>query len=223
MMRRVGLEVPARSGLNSTPGLRIRAKHRDSLGRAQPQHHLGDDSADDSFPAIDLNQGNQLFTPGYDYQGQGDLDSDSDSLGDEINNTAHPSAAFLMASQGRPGDDDSFGSSNNSSDSLDDDLDVGALGVVPIHPFGGGTVEDDGLDSDDSFDYQGSEVQEETVFGVPPAQRLRAAQAAQRQQDLRLHGEGLLEDTIGVQIVAGNMGVEESPSPAGWGGEELGH
>jgi DASH complex subunit ASK1 len=219
MMRRVGLDVPQRSGLNSTPGLKVRSKGRDSLGRGRAQHSAADSSADDSFPAIDLNQGNQLFTPGYDYRGQ-DMDSDSDSLEDEINNTAHPSAAFLMASQGRPGDD-SFGSSNHSSDSLDEDVDVGALGVVPVHPFGGSTVEDDGLDSDDSFDYQGSDVQEETVFGVPPAQRLRAAQAAQRQHDLRLHGEGLLDDTIGVQIVAGNMGVEESPTPAGWGGDEL--
>ena len=82
-----------------------------------------------------------------------------------------------MASQRRVDDDDSFGDSSHSSDSIDDDL--SGLSGGPIHPFGGATVEDDGLDSDDdSFDYQGNEVQEETVFGVPPAQRLRNEQAA---------------------------------------------
>ncbi|KAF6754170.1 hypothetical protein DFP72DRAFT_813293 [Ephemerocybe angulata] len=215
MIRRVGLDVPSRAGLNSTPGLRLRGSRQQQA----PARTYSDSSAEDSFPAISATD--QLFAPNYmgDYQGNDNLSSDSDSLDmdDEVNNTAHPSAAFLMASQGRPGADDSFGSSNHSSDSLDED--VG--GLAPIHPFGG-TVEDDGFDDDDdSYDTQQSELQEETVFGVPPAQRLRQ-EALRQQEGLRMHGGDLLDDTIGVQIVAGDLGVDESPTPAAWnGGSDL--
>ncbi|KAJ2921565.1 hypothetical protein H1R20_g15528, partial [Candolleomyces eurysporus] len=216
MIRQVGLNVKPKLVPHNTPVSRIQ-RSRNSLGA--PPSSSAQDSSEDSFPAIDR-QG--LFNPNYgdsEYQGNNYLSSDDDSdIDDEINNTAHPSAAFLMASQRRADDDDdSFGDSSRSSDSIDDDL--SGLPGGPIHPFGVATVEDDGLDSDDdSFDYQGSEVQEETVFGVAPAQRLRNEQAAAaQQQGLRLMGEGLLDDTIGVQIVGGGIGVEETPTPAGWG------
>jgi DASH complex subunit ASK1 len=218
MIRQVGLDVKPKLVPHNTPGSRIQ-RSRNSLGGVPATGSAQDDS-EDSFPAIG-SQG--LFNPNYgdsEYQGNAYLSSDDDSdIDDEINNTAHPSAAFLMASQRRVDDDDSFGDSSHSSDSIDDDLSGLPAGV--IHPFAGATVEDDGLDSDDdSFDYQGSEVQEETVFGVPPAQRLQNAQAAAaaQQQGLRLMGEGLLDDTIGAQLVGGGLGVEETPTPAGWGG-----
>ncbi|EAU92376.1 hypothetical protein CC1G_00595 [Coprinopsis cinerea okayama7 len=212
MLRRVGLDGPSTAGLASTPGLRLRPKHAaagDSNNVQSAYDSLGED---DSLPPIQ----NPLFTPAYMNDDDFGLDSDSaDSLDmEDINN---PSAAFFMASHGVAGDDDSFGSSNHSSDSLVDD-DVG--GIVPVHPFAG-SIEDDGFDDDDdSFDYDNGETQEETLFGVPPAQRMRAAAAAAAQQQgqggLRLLGENLLDDTIGAQIVAGHGGVAETPTPA-WG------
>jgi DASH complex subunit ASK1 len=106
----------------------------------------------------------------------GDYDSDSDSL-DEVNNTAHPSAAFLMAqaasgSGGSFDEDDSF----QSQDSLDQaDVDLNALGegVVDVHPFARGGYAYTGDDSfdDETFD---AGVPEETVFGRPPVQRAQA-------------------------------------------------
>jgi DASH complex subunit ASK1 len=138
-----------------------------------------------------------------------DIDSDSDSL-DEVNNTAHPSAAFIMASQGSHPYDDSFDSSNHSDDSLRDE-DVGT-GLVPIHPFAN-AVEDDGFDDDDSFDGfvpAGGNFQEETVFGVPPGERERI-----HAEGLRMMGQELLEDTIGKGAQIGT-GAEDSPTPASW-------
>ena len=76
-------------------------------------------------------------------------DSDSDSL-EEINNTAHPSAAFLMASQRQAGPDDSFGSSNHSDDSLIAE-EAANLGIALVHPFARG-MEGAEFEADDSFD-----------------------------------------------------------------------
>ncbi|KAH8094634.1 hypothetical protein BXZ70DRAFT_896723 [Cristinia sonorae] len=144
---------------------------------------------------------------------EGDMSSDS-SFDEEANNTANPSAAFLFAAQGQvyDDDDDSF-ESNQSMDSLnEEDLDPDA----PVHPLahviGGNAGDDeDGFD-DDSFDdpvYQ-QEGEEETLFGVPPAQRQAQAQV----QNLRMLGEDLLQDTMGYEARIGR--VEESPTP--WGG-----
>jgi len=109
-------------------------------------------------------------TPGYqDFYNDRDFKSD-DSL-EDVNNTAHPSAAFLMASQ-RPAAvrDDSFDS--NESDSDDDD--GPEKGLAPVHPWSfaqgsGGYDEEDGFD--DSFDdaWFGSASNEtDTLFGVQP-------------------------------------------------------
>ena len=146
-------------------------------------------------------------TPVYENTRQ-DIDSDSDSL-DEVNNTAHPSAAFLMVSQGSYPYDDSFGSSNHSNDSLTDE-DVGA-GLVPIHPFAN-AIEDDGFDDDDSFDGFGpaEDHVQETLFGVTPGERERI-----HTEGLKMMGQELLEDTIstGARI---STGAEDSPTPASW-------
>lgn len=147
-------------------------------------------------------------TPVYD-----DLDSD-DSL-DDFNATAHPSAAFLMATQGmRASDEDSFGSSNQSSDSLNDE-EAHLEGAVPVHPFAGG-IEDTGDDDSDSFDeYQpGEGAQTETLFGVAPGQQ-RTAERRGR-QPLRMLGQEMLDDMTATGAYVG--GVEESPTPANWGG-----
>lgn len=140
-----------------------------------------------------------------------DLDSD-DSL-DDFNPTAHPSAAFLMASEAiRASDEDSFGSSNQSTDSLNDE-EAHLEGAIPVHPFAGG-IEDTGDDDSDSFDeYQpGDGAQTETLFGVAPGQRLSADQ--QRAQ-LHMLGQEMLDDFTATGAYVG--GVEESPTPAGWG------
>ncbi|KAI0051708.1 hypothetical protein FA95DRAFT_1587021 [Auriscalpium vulgare] len=138
-------------------------------------------------------------------QQYGDSSTDSLDDDDEINDTAHPSAAFLMASRQRgrddDEDDDSFGSSNASSDSLS-----GEEGGESVHPFAlgqGGYVDED-EEFDDSFEEQGGAVRgevEETVFGVPPAER-----AARASQD-RLGVPGDAEWNTGR--------VEETPTP--WG------
>ncbi|PFH49824.1 hypothetical protein AMATHDRAFT_75994 [Amanita thiersii Skay4041] len=191
------------------------------VGLSMNAPHYGEsaeegDSFDDSFDDLggDLGLGNPLPPVGVDPQAE-DSDSDMDSL-DEINNTAHPSAAFLMASQ-RAGNDDSFGSSNHSDDSLTAE-DAAGLGMVPVHPFAQG-VHGNAFEDDDSFDddsMMAGEFQEETLFGVPPAQRLRAEEQmrAANQGQLRMLGEDLLQDTIGISVHLARAGrVEETPTP----------
>jgi DASH complex subunit ASK1 len=214
MMRRVGLNMPG-SATSSTG----------STSRSVSASVTGLNSAtlapptplDPELKTPDQQQFNDLFPQGEQEptvpaDAREDSDSDSDSFVEEAHNTAHPSAAFLMASQRQQGADDSFGSSNRSSDSLDDG-DPGQGGMV--HPFAGmNTAEGDAFD-DDSFDndqYQNQEGQEEeTVFGVPPAQRQAAGARGQR---LKLLGEDLLQDTIGIGSAMAMAGrVEESPTP----------
>lgn len=143
-----------------------------------------------------------------------DSDSDSDSLGEPAH-PGQPSTAFLMASARNQDADDSFGSSNSnhSSDSIGEGFgDEGGA----VHPFAR-AVEDDGDGFDDSFDSVdgdagGLEVQEETVFGIPPAQRKHGRGPA----ELRLLGEDLLQDTIGIGSQLAKAGrIEESPTPYG--------
>ncbi|KDQ51120.1 hypothetical protein JAAARDRAFT_538132 [Jaapia argillacea MUCL 33604] len=171
----------------------------------------------------------QTVTPGrYPEEEEDSLEQEQeqdslDSLdNEEFHNTANPSAAFIMASQRRPGsesfdDDDSFGSSNHSSDSLSGSEGEGVGGL--IHPFArAGAGEDDGFD--DSFDDDDDDVvhggleaegpEEETVFGVRPAERRPPAGS----QQLRMLGQDLLEDTVGLSERL--EGVGESPTP--WSG-----
>ena len=196
MFRRVGLDIPL--GKGSTPGLRLppRASQKAVMEPSEPPQQTLNTPLDEPMTPVPPPPEPQV-------------DSDSDSL-DEINNTAHPSAAFLMASTQRNRDsDDSFGSSNHSSDSLNDE---DGNGLVPVHPFAQG-IQDDGYDDDDSYDddmYDGGPVEEETLFGVPPAQRLRA-QSGMLGDDLRILGD-LVEGTLGKGSSRG--GVEESPTPA---------
>ncbi|KAG6841716.1 hypothetical protein C0991_007602 [Blastosporella zonata] len=205
MMRRVGLDVPQSAG---TPGIRLWSHA--SLKTSEPDHNVISSPARHHLSAHD-----EPITPIHDHDDMGvGSDSDSDSM-DEINNTAHPSQAFLMASAGGHRDmDDSFGS-DHSSDSLNED--VGDIGMAPIHPFAV-NVDDDGFDDsydDDMYDRLSGEVQEETLFGVPPRQResqRRLNTGSYPGDGLRMLGEGLLEDTIGIGTQIGRF--EESPTPA---------
>ena len=182
--------VSTTSGLATTPALRLRPRTQ-ALSTAEPRGETSHQSA-----------------PIYENMLQ-DMDSDSDSL-DEVNNTAHPSAAFIMASQGSQPYDDSFDSSNHSDDSLTDE-DVGT-GLVPVHPFAN-AVEDDGFDDDSFDDFVPAEgnFEEETVFGVTPGERERI-----HAEGLRMMGQELLEDTIGKGVVQFGTGAEDSPTPASW-------
>jgi len=211
MMRRVGLNVPGPATGSVTSTRSVTGLNPTSLAPPplpEPELKTPDQQRFDALfpqdPSADAADAHQ------------DSDSDSDSFVEEVHNTAHPSAAFLMASQRQQNADDSFGSSNHSSDSLDD-VDVAQGGL--IHPFAGmSSAEGDGFD-DDSFDddpYQGQQVQEEeTIFGVPPAQRLAAVGArGPAEQQLKLLGEDLLQDTIGIGMQMARAGrVEESPTP----------
>ncbi|KAH7907557.1 hypothetical protein BJ138DRAFT_1014302 [Hygrophoropsis aurantiaca] len=143
-------------------------------------------------------------------------DSDSDSLNDEEERHAgQPSTAFLMASQRQHGSDDSFGSSNHSSDSLGAEEHDGES--APIHPFAR-PVSGEEDEFDDSFDddvFEGHVQEEETVFGIPPSQRSQLTSGIRAHQ-LHLLGEDLLQDTIGIGTQLAKAGrVEESPTPFG--------
>jgi DASH complex subunit ASK1 len=221
MMRRVGLNVPgsatgsatgstSRSVSGSVTGLNFATltPHPDVELKTPDQQRF-----DDLFPQENQEPSMETGIPGDAHQ---DSDSDSDSFVEEAHNTAHPSAAFLMASQRQQDADDSFGSSNRSSDSFDD-VDAGQGGMV--HPFAGMSSSEGDAFDDDSFDndqYQGQEgPEEETVFGVPPAQRqATAASRGPAGQQLKLLGEDLLQDTIGIGSAMAMAGrVEESPTP----------
>ena len=78
-----------------------------------------------------------------------DSDSDLDSFAEEIHNPGQPSAAFITISQGQEGADNSFGSSNHSSDPLDD---VGAGQGGMVHPLADMRSSEGGEFGDDYFD-----------------------------------------------------------------------
>ena len=137
-------------------------------------------------------------------------DDSSDSLDYE---DPDASEAFLVAQQGMQFNDNSF-SSGGSSDMDDDE--------GGVHPFvhGMAIVDDDGdaFDDEDSYDdprYNAESTEEETLFGVPPAQRLaREAQNRLSEANLRMLGQEQLEDTIGIGAQRARAGVvDETPTP----------
>ncbi len=85
---------------------------------------------------------------------------------DSLHNTAHPSAAFLLASRqrGRNDDDDN----DDEEDSLDTDPDAATASFEPVHPFARAVAA--GAE-DDSFDSLDGDAPEETVFGARPVKR----------------------------------------------------
>ncbi|OJT12086.1 hypothetical protein TRAPUB_11378, partial [Trametes pubescens] len=231
LMRRVGLNVPGYG--NTLPSNTYRAPAPEP-SRAPVFSSLSSASSLPSFrsaassvhaPQPPLDPVQTPEPPRYDnfyddevigQPGGTDPDSSNDSLDydEEAHNTANPSAAFLLAAQ-RPSfddddEDDSFDSSMGDDDPTDEES-----GMAPIHPFlaGAQPSEDDSFD-DDSFDdvEYGPGGEEETVFGVAPAQRLQ--QQAQQAAQFRMLGEDLLQDTIGIGSQMAMAGrVDESPTP----------
>jgi DASH complex subunit ASK1 len=217
MMRRVGLNVPG-SATGSAAGSTSRSVSASETGfnfATLTPHSDVELKTPDQQRFDDLFPQEPSMETGIPGDAHRDSDSDSDSFVEEAHNTAHPSAAFLMASQRQQDADDSFGSSNRSSDSLDD-VDAGQGGMV--HPFAGMSSSEGDAFDDDSFDndqYQDQEgPEEETIFGVPPAQRQATAASRGPGQQLKLLGEDLLQDTIGIGSAMAMAGrVEESPTP----------
>ncbi|KAH9973366.1 DASH complex subunit Ask1-domain-containing protein [Lactifluus volemus] len=125
----------------------------------------------------------------------------SSSGEDSVHNTAHPSAAFLLASRQRGRHD--YDDHDDDDDEPDDDGDF-----------------DDSLDADAAaarsrrctrLRVRRVEGEEETLFGVRRAGREVAP------SQLRMLGEDLLQDTMGIGTQLARAGhVEESPTP--WGG-----
>jgi hypothetical protein len=148
----------------------------------------------------------------------------SSSGEDSVHDTAHPSAAFLLASRQRGRhdyDDHDDDDEPDGDDDFDDSLDAAAL--APVHPFARAralSAQGDVVEYDDSFDSldggdrdEGERVPEETVFGVRPAEREAAL------PQLRMLGEDLLQDTLGIGTQLARAGrIEESPTPWGGGG-----
>lgn len=201
MMQRVGLHVPQSvRNTGSTPGLRLRSHV--PLKASEP---ILNDSDTSPPPVVHEETGTSVHQPD-----DLDMESDSDSMY-EINDTAHPSHPFLMASVGARDDSDDSFESNHSRDFLDD----GGAGpdLAPIHPFSG-NIGDDGFDDsfdDEMFDRLHGEVQEETLFGVLPQQRMQALHRSNAGQDLRMAG-GDFQDILGIGSQIGH--IEESPTPA---------
>ncbi|KAI0275487.1 hypothetical protein BC834DRAFT_52771 [Gloeopeniophorella convolvens] len=144
--------------------------------------------------------------------------SSTSSSEDSVHNTAHPSAAFLLASRqrGRHDHDDEDDDFDDEDDSLDADPDAAAA-LAPVHPFARAAAS--GVGADDSFDSldgdEGGSGPEETVFGAPPAER------GARDAQLRMLGADLLQDTIGIGTQLARAGrIEESPTPWGGGGRD---
>ncbi|OSX67127.1 hypothetical protein POSPLADRAFT_1126987 [Postia placenta MAD-698-R-SB12] len=202
MMRRVGLALPG-FAIPSVPRTR-------SPTRTPPSPPTHEDLQTPVQPIYDMRhlQDDELQGDVLEMEQEDSLDS-LDSF-DEVNDTANPSAAFLFASQRAAAfnddDDDSF-----ASDVIDD-LPEGSS-LEPVHPFARGLAADS-FDDDDSFDDQQytQNPEEETVFGVAPAQRLQIQQARESAgQNLRMLGADLLQNTIGISTQAGR--VEETPTP----------
>ena len=235
MMRRVGLDMPGSSfkadSVASASQSRVSLQADVGSGVLVPptrqvELHTPDHQGLDMF---DPHQDDSIIQlePHPHAAEDPDSDSDSDSLNDEPVHSSQPSTAFLMASSREPDPDDSFGSSNSnhSSDSLCAD-EFGVGDEAAVHPFaraleasgGDGDGFDDSFDSEGGYDAAGggqgedaSAVTEETVFGIPPAQR---RQQGREPGELRLLGGDLLQDTIGIGGQLAKVGrVEESPTP----------
>ncbi|KAJ7194662.1 DASH complex subunit Ask1-domain-containing protein [Mycena pura] len=223
VMHRVALDPPTWTPRGNTPALRLRPKPTASTFVRPDSQSAPTYLAPPTHPQLPAGQyeprANIFSLPAatplrYDAElGDDSFDSDSDSL-DEVNNTAHPSAAFLMAQAASSSfdDDDSL----ESQDSLYQ-ADAGALaleGIVDVHPFAlarGGFVNAADNSFDESFD-DGGLPREETVFGRPPARAQASRLSAQG--ELLMYGDeaSVVPDTMQYGMAA------SSPTPHWSGG-----
>lgn len=223
MMRRVGLNVPGFSashssgGKTDSPDLYAGVPTSTFLPSHTSQTNASEVEDTPQMPTFDFSR----VRIEDDLYGEANASLDSEDSFDDGNDTAQPSAAFMMAvaSQQNFDDDDSFDSNPNDS------IDFGDDGhIANPHPFANMVMrEGDSFDDDDSFDDPvfDQRTEEETLFGVPPAQRLQAHAAFQTRMslgtNLRMAGQDLLDDTLGIgaqRAIAGR--VEETPTQ--WNG-----
>ncbi|KAJ7157220.1 hypothetical protein C8R46DRAFT_1293716 [Mycena filopes] len=181
VMQRVVLNPPTWTPAASTPGLRLRPKASALRADPLPAPNYLAQYQEQAPLAAD-------FSPPATPQHYDDFDSDSDSLENEINNTAHPSAAFLMATQGSRDDDDDDDDSQDSLERADVgtlSLDEGAA-IMDVHPFARGGFAYTGADDsfDETFALDAEAGREETVFGF--------GRAPQGQARMSEHGELLM-------------------------------
>ncbi|PCH34186.1 hypothetical protein WOLCODRAFT_135554 [Wolfiporia cocos MD-104 SS10] len=227
MMRRVGLNMPESGETTSTtstrtssarspPALASSASISRPFTRRPVPPPPNPPRAPESFEELQHKynlrhvRDEDLEPPDLNDDNMDDSFNSEDSLDNEVHNTANPSAAFLLASERASYDDDDSSSDSFVADNADGDT---TASMQPVHPFARGMPagDDDGFD-DDSFDephYTSTgEQEEETLFGVPPAQRLRMLQ--QRNAGVSMMGADLLQDTIGI---GAQVGPEETPTP----------
>jgi DASH complex subunit ASK1 len=206
LMRRVGLDFDVRSdaGRSETEQYLYATSDQVPAGGLQPPRTKTASGTPDPHAHGSIAGGSQDVHA--DVYSPGDL---SDSFDDERpNNTLHPSNAFILASQHRPGYDDSFGSGDSFSSN---EGDGGGQGDA-VHPFA--AIDQDYIEGefdDDSFDdtvHHPVNEDTDTIFGARHAQKRTS-------QQLRLLGEDLVEETQGYGFTVAS---QDSPTPAARGG-----
>ncbi|KZT02233.1 uncharacterized protein LAESUDRAFT_738840 [Laetiporus sulphureus 93-53] len=223
MIRRIGLEIPGFAtadtgrGGGSAMSQNTASEPYSKPGQSSASIHYSESRAT-ARPSVDSPAGAKLqtpvqfsFHPRYlqDDELQQNLQDDDDSM-DSLDNEdqANPSPAFFVHAQ----QDDSFDDDDDDSFEMDNEA-VGGGNMV--HAFLHGPDTGDGFD-DDSFDDMDSnnEPEEETVFGVPPAQRLQIELQRNEDYNLRMMGANVLQDTIGISHQMAQAGmVDETPTP----------
>ncbi|KAI0347869.1 hypothetical protein BDW22DRAFT_1349945 [Trametopsis cervina] len=222
MMRRVGLSV---HGFESQYGVEDTARKANSTISSSaapsiPSSHgygawEGGSGASSATPQID----EAALEAKYNLARVRDDDDDFNPVADDSSDSIEyddEAPMMLAPPQNDFDDDDSF-----SDDSFDDG-DGGAEDMD--NPFAEGAQDDGGdafEDEDDSFDDPADQDgEEETLFGVPPAQRLAVdAQRRVSEANFRMFGGQLLEDTLGIGAQMARAGrVEETPTPWPGGG-----
>ncbi|KIY52716.1 hypothetical protein FISHEDRAFT_69531 [Fistulina hepatica ATCC 64428] len=190
--------------LPTTPALRLRSKQRkpEAAPPTPPPPEPEPEPEPEAEPELDLHE-RDVKSKSPEYAGDETTfpqqDDFSDDSMDEINDTAHPSAAFLLAAQvaGRGSDD------SDSDDSFDDD--EGALPAVQFVAAGEDSF-------DDSFDDDvGGEQDEETVFGIGARVNNQITPGG----GLQLLGANLVQDTEQFSEEVGRLGIH-SPTPSNW-------
>lgn len=172
------------------------------------------DNADSSDSSFDMPTPAAFPAPSGNSVDQDDSMDSFDSSDDEQPQPGVPSAAFLMISQ-QASADDSYDSSDRSSDSLDAE-NMREAGI--IHPLANAVEEyDDAYDDSSDYDFQPheqgtDEAEEPTVFGGRIAQQSNSMAGGGRQ--LQLLGRELLEeDTARINTFLPASRLPEVPTP----------
>lgn len=237
MMRRVGLEIPEYTGQYKPPeralapsqSSKLEPPPTSSLPPRSPVfsvdpaaslaalRSLGSSKAQQQQPPpppqeLQAPRTPEPPQPQYDFYddeviGRGSADRMDDSLDSmdsfDYQDPDAPAAQFVFTE----GDGDGFDDSFDSSIADDEELMMTDGTAGPLQQFMVAPIEDDGFDDDsfDNDDFGGGQT--ETVFGVPPGQRLQ-------QQQLRMMGEDRMQDTVGLEQQFARAGwVQETPTP----------